>query len=155
MLNYYQDLLSNKIYKIAIKELSLIKRLPYCLIVGFVGDVFNKAKIPRKNPINKEYFDAIIDAIYEVFYNNIEPEFDSEIEYNKFNDILHLIRFDLFYTEFIFSPELNKRLYGISPYLDSSIPFLVSKEYVKGRFERIKNLYPELTNYNTIDDIFS
>lgn len=158
MLNYYEDPLSNKIYKITIKELNLISRLPYNLIEGFVGNIFNKANVLRKNPINKEYFDAIIDAIYIVFYNNIEPEFSCKEESDNFNNIIHTIYSNLFYTELIFSSRLNKYLYGNSPYKDLTLPFLVNREHVKDKFNKVKEYYPdlnsELINYNTIYDIF-
>lgn len=154
MLNYYEYPLSNKIYKVTIKELNLISRLPYNFIEGFVGNIFNKANVLRKNPINKEYFDAIIDAIYIVFYNNIEPEFSCKEEADNFNNIIYTIYSDLFYAELIFSPELNKYLYGNSPYKDSALPFLVNRERVKNKFNKAKEYYPELINYNTIYDIF-
>lgn len=154
MLNHYKDPLSNKIYKITIKELNLISRLPYNLIEGFVGNIFNKVNVPRKNPINKEYFDAIVDAIYIVFYHNVEPEFSCKEEVDNFNNIIHTIYSDLFYAELIFSPELNKYLYGNSPYRDLALPFLVNREHVKNKFNKAKEHYPELINYNTIYDIF-
>lgn len=157
MLNNFVDVYSYRIYRIAVKELSSLKRLPYNLIIGFVGDIFNKAKIPKKNPINKEYFEAIIDAIYEVIYNNIEPEFDSKEEYDAFNNILKTIRSDLFYAELIFSPRVNKYLYGNSPYFDQTIPFIINRQKVKNKLTEIRkypDLNSELISYNTIYDLF-
>lgn len=92
------------------------------LLVGMIGTIFNKAGVPKINPIPEEYFYAFKEVFEEEFFGGIEPEWAS-LESCKNWDILH--------TRFVYRTEdehhtLQQWDGQTCPYIDKSIPYLCS-----------------------------
>ena len=114
--------LVEKIQKISEMECDGMKRLPFFLWVGHCGIVFNKAGVPRTNPIPEEYFDAVIEGIINSFFGGCEPEFENEEDYDRYEEAVEVLKSCEFTLE-------QKNEYGYfttnrSPYRDKTVPFL-------------------------------
>lgn len=120
-MNNYDDPISQKVFNEALKEFKGIPYLYKQYMCGVIGCIFSSAEVPRINPINPEYFEAVIDALYVSFYGGMEPEFETEEEFNSFNETLEHIRTNLHYIR------QGEQRWDNCPYRDKSIPFLAEK----------------------------
>jgi hypothetical protein len=54
------------------------------ILIGAIGFIFNKANVPKINPIKNEYLDIIVDSIKDNLLNGIELEFETKSEFLKY-----------------------------------------------------------------------
>lgn len=120
----------DKIQKVSAQECESLRRLPYSLLIAHCATVFDKVGIPHVNPIPEEYFDAVIDGIIDEIYDGIEPEFETEAEYGRYeNAIAQLKRCEYIVEEYEDRKDYCNHTYKClvtskSPYQDKTIPFL-------------------------------
>lgn len=87
------------IYYTAVQELNSLKRLPAIqdYIAGFIDHIFRSSRVRKPQDTSTlipiEYLNAIVDAIYFVFYGSadVEPEFKTDKEYENHKKIMDLI----------------------------------------------------------------
>lgn len=126
--------LIDKIERISAELCSELTRLPFGFLVAHTATVFDKAGVPRVNPIPEEYFDAVLYGIFDEIYGGLEPEFDTEEEYNRFtNAVSKLKSAEYMIEEYEYSSFWNQdiRITPASPYQDKSIPFLAIRKHKK------------------------
>lgn len=118
-----------KIEQVSAQECQELKRLPYCMLIGFCAHVFDKVGIPHVNPIPEEYFDAVIYGIIDELYDGFEPEFETEEEYNRYEEAISKLKKCEYMVEKVvektnfFGQKYMSKI-GNSPYKDKTIPFL-------------------------------
>ena len=123
------DEILDKIEQISAQECAGLSRIPFDLLIGYCSHVFDKAGIPHTNPIPEEYFDAVIYGIYDELYDGFEPEFETEEEYNRYEETIsklkkceYMLEETVEKTNFFGQKYMSK--IGNSPYQDKTIPFL-------------------------------
>lgn len=148
----------NNLHKIARDELVGCKRLPFNLTFGFVATVYNKARMPRVNPIPLTAGYIIQDVIYDELYGGIEPEFDTEEEYINFNITMDSILTAMYVPVQAVIPK--KDSWGIdhspvwsdNPYRDKRlIPYLIRKVDFEEKYLKHIDLSKVDSNYNFIN----
>lgn len=150
-------LVPDRLYKIACEELSQLKYLPNDLVIGFLGCVYARAGVPRINPVPITAAEIVQDAIYDSFYGGVEPEFETELEYNKFNKALDDLKEVMFVP--IKAAIIQKDSWGHpysqilrrSPYKDKTIPYLCSKEKFFSSYLKYIDMTKVDENYNYIN----
>jgi len=114
------------IKRITTRDLVDSKYMYFEMILGHIGTVFAKARVPKVNPIPQEYVEAYKDSVIEELCSGIEPDWSS-LEKAKAWDTLHE---DIRYTT---EEELKKE--GVynrrSPYTDKTVPFLFYEKNMK------------------------
>ena len=115
--------LVEKIQQISKQDADELKYLYKDMLIGFCHTVFCKAGVPKVNPIPEEYFDAVISGLIDSFYGGIEPEFETEEEYNEWQDNINYIKSaEWLFKEYIRGCDYSHN--AINPYQNKSIPFL-------------------------------
>ena len=98
-----------------------IKELNYFYIdhvIGMMSSVFNKAKVPRRNPVNHSCVEHFQQVVEDDFWHGVEPDWHSLQQWQFWHTLPQHV---YYYTE----AELRQRgLFQNSPYSDKSIPFL-------------------------------
>lgn len=115
--------LVDKIRMISEREADYFKYIPHLMTIGHCAEVFNLAKVPKVNPIPEEYFDAVLDGLCDSFYGGCEPEFETEEEYDRYEEMVKTIKSLIWITP---KTEREKRR---SPYQDKNRPFLGLPKY--------------------------
>lgn len=119
--NENKSTIEDKIYNNALKELEGTKYLYSSIYVGFIGSVFNKSGVPKVNPIPQDYFEIIKTALCDSFHGGLEPEFETEKEFENFENINN--------EHYYYITEKEKIGYNQnSPYQDKNIPYLTYKK---------------------------
>lgn len=163
MINDYNgDPVCKRIYERAIKDLDGTKYLYFNMLIGCVSHVFRQARVPVINPIPETYLDVFLDALYDSFYGGCEPEWETEEEYNKFQESIRRLKEDLVWSTPKYSPQLNKFLF---PNGCERVPSICTVQEVAERIEQLhknkdntstwhrgdlspKELYEEFYGYN-------
>jgi hypothetical protein len=117
----YNIFIADEIKKEAIRQMDELKYVPRNFTEGLLATVFDNVGIQRTNPIPQHYFHAFEDAIYESFYGGCEPEFETEDEYNRFQEVISELNSD--HYKFVLDKDknwINQR----SPYTDKTVPYL-------------------------------
>ena len=121
----------DKIQQVSAEECQGLRRLPFGMLIGHCAYVFDKVGIPHVNPIPEEYFDAVIWGLCDAFYNGCEPEFETEEEWDNYENAISKLKSCKYIVE-----DCDVDMYGRvvnyrtlrSPYMDKSIPFLSPKK---------------------------
>lgn len=119
----------DKYFNLAVRDLSELKRFPLQYFAALVGTIKNKAGEAALEEIPEELVQACKDAIIEVYFSNIEPEWETDDQYEFWEQLgpdSFLLKHD---------PNAGKpgHFWGGSPYHDKSIPYIEWRPEIKAK----------------------
>jgi len=106
----------DKYLKLAIDDILEMRRFPLQYFPALVGTVKNKAGEAKLEEIPSELVDACKDAIIDVYFSNIEPEWETEEQWNFWEKLSK--------DSLVLKHANPNSMWNGSPYKDKTIPYI-------------------------------